>query len=413
MKPIPDDTSSNAQPCSAVRRLDTAMRVLICRSNPIAPDPRVEKIARALTNFGYSVQCLGWDRTGQLATSAQLETPGLDNNTGTPIHIYRLSIIAPFGHGLNNLPNLLRWQSGLLAWLIRHRGEYDLIHACDFDTILPALLVKRLYGKKVIYDIFDFYADHLRATPTWLKKTIRNVDLWAIGKADALILVDDSRWEQIDGANPRLSAVIYNSPGEALIPEADDLAKEPGCTLRLAYIGLLQVERGLTEMLQVLKIHPEWHLDLAGFGGDEETIRTAAASLKNVHWHGRVPYERALQLSQAADVLFALYDPAIPNHRYSSPNKVFEAMMLGKPIIVARSTNMDTMIERLGCGLVVAYGNIPELEQALLRLQQDPHFTAQLGVQARKAYDISYSWNEMQLRLCKLYQQVLAPATSK
>ena len=191
------------------------------------------------------------------------------------------------------------------------------------------------------------------------------------------------------------------------------MAKEPGCTLRLAYIGLLQVERGLTEMLQVLKIHPEWHLDLAGFGGDEETIRTAAASLKNVRWHGRVPYERALQLSQAADVLFALYDPAIPNHRYSSPNKVFEAMMLGKPIIVARSTNMDMMIERLGCGLVVEYGNIPELEQALLRLQQDPHFTAQLGVEARKAYDTSYSWNEMQLRLCKLYQQALAPATTK
>lgn len=411
MNSIPDDSSGSAQPCPAIRHLDTATRILICRSNPIAPDPRVEKIARALVDFGYSVQCLGWDRTGQLASPTRLESPGLDTETSALIHIYRLPIVAPFGHGLNNLPNLLRWQSGLLTWLIRHRDEYDLIHACDFDTILPALLVKRLYDKKVIYDIFDFYADHLRATPDWLKKAIRSADLWAIGKADALILVDDSRWEQISGAKPRLNTVIYNSPGEAPIPAANDLDKDTDCELRLAYIGLLQIERGLLQMLEVLKDHPEWLLDLAGFGGDEETIHSKASALHNVRWHGRVPYQRGLQLSQAANVLFALYDPAIPNHRYSSPNKVFEAMMLGKPIIVARSTNMDVMIERLGCGLVVEYGNIPELEQALLRLQHDPELAARLGARAREAYDTCYSWNEMQLRLCKLYQQVLAPVS--
>ena len=97
---------------------------------------------------------------------------------------------------------LVRWQAGLTRWLMDHRREYDIIHACDFDTILPALWCRQ-WGKVVIYDIFDFYADHLRATPEWVKFLIRRLDLALIHQADAVILADDSRKEQIVGAAPR------------------------------------------------------------------------------------------------------------------------------------------------------------------------------------------------------------------
>ncbi len=375
-------------------------RVVICRSNPIAPDPRVEKIAHALSSFGYSVTLLGWDRTGQLPECSTQET-----QDGS-LTIYRLSIQAPFGHGLANLPNLLRWQWGLSRWLNTRYQDYDLIHACDFDTVLPALYCKWWRGKKVIYDIFDFYADHLRATPSILKRIIRWLDIHAIDWSDALILVDDSRWEQIDGAHPKISSVIYNSPSETRSTVDGGLLSPDSAQLRLAYVGLLQIERGLLEMLKVLGDHPEWSLDLAGFGGDEVQIRAASESLPNVRWYGRIPYDRALELSQAADVLFATYDPTIPNHRYSSPNKVFEAMMLGKPIIVAANTNMDRIIEQADCGIVVEYGDLHGLEGALLRLQSDPGLRLRLGENAARAYRTTYSWTEMKKRLKKLYGEV-------
>ena len=53
-----------------------------------------------------------------------------------------------------------------------------------------------------------------------------------------------------------------------------------------------------------------------------------------------IDYESALELYAKCDLMFALYDPAIPNHRYSAPNKVYEAMLLGKPIIVAEGTGV-------------------------------------------------------------------------
>lgn len=376
-----------------------ARHVLICRSNPVAPDPRVEKTARALYSRGYKVRIVGWDRTGQLMERGRIDLP-----TGE-IPLHRLPIKGRFGHGLGNLPNLLRWQWGLLRWLIRRRNEYDIIHACDFDTVLPGLFCKWLWGKFVVYDIFDFYADHLRATPGWVKSLIRWADLRAIHRVDAVILADESRIAQIGEADPRKVEVIYNTP-EDVLGQVTPSARPPSSRLHLAYIGLLQVERGLMEMLDVLRRHPEWTLDLAGFGGDEATVQSAATGLTNVAWHGRVSYERALQLSAGADVLFATYDPAIPNHRYASPNKLFEAMMLGKPIIVCEDTNIDRLVGAADCGAVIPYGDIHALESALTRLASDAVDRKRLGENARHAYDNNYSWEKMETCLLEVYAGV-------
>ena len=354
------------------------------------------KEAETLVEAGYQVSILGWDRTGDL--------PGRESIGA--IQLYRLPIRSQYGTGLGNLPNLLRWQAGLLAWLFRHRSEFDLVHACDFDTVLPGLVWKWLRGGQLVYDIFDFYADHLRNTPEWIKTLIQRFDLWVIDRADAVILADDSRTSQIAGASPRRCAVIYNSPQDEQVELRTRPDREERRGLHLGYVGLLQVERGILELLQVMERHPEWTMDMAGYGGDEQVIIPVIEELDNVTWLGRIPYDQALKVYQAADVLFATYDPIIPNHRYSSPNKVFEAMMLGKPIIVAEDTNMDRIINESRSGLVVPYGDPEALEAALVRLQKDPDLRLRLGENGRKAYDEVYGWDTMAGRLRDLYRDL-------
>jgi glycosyltransferase involved in cell wall biosynthesis len=387
--------------------------VLILRSNPVAPDPRVEKIARVLEAAGYRVSILGWDRTAQMKSPDMLGT----------IPLLRLPVKAPYGAGMANFPALLRWQAALFSWLVRSRKSFDLLHACDFDTVLPALACKLLWGKRVVYDIFDFYADYLRRTPAWIKRIIRGLDFWAINHADGVILVDDARMEQIAGSHPRACVSIYNSPEDEPVaePPADAVPEPPAeaaaveefpegkekSALEITYVGLLQAERGIYEMLNVLRHHPQWHLHLAGMGGDEEKIAALVKELPNVSWYGRIPYRRTLQLNRQADVLFATYDPVIPNHRYSSANKLFEGMMLGKPVIVARYTNMDRVVERESCGIVVDYGSESGLEHALSRLAEDHELRNRLGENGRRAYVEIYSWAKMASRLAGFYQMIL------
>ncbi len=371
-------------------------RIIITRSNGIDPDPRVEKIARAIQSAGYSVQLLGWDKTGKLPQEERLDQ----------IPLHRIPLRAQFGRGLANLGHEFRWQWRLASWLIKHRHTYDIIHACDFDTVLPALLCKKFFGKRIVYDIFDFYADMLRATPPAIVKSIRQIDLWAIGQTDAVILADESRSAQIAGSAPKKLVYIYNSPEDQPLTAPSEEKPTYPSKLRIAYIGLLQIERGLFHLLEILRRHPEWRLDLAGFGGEAEQMRAIAHELPNVIWHGRVSYKTALQISAQADVLFATYDPAIPNHRYSSPNKVFEAMLLGKPIIVAHNTNMDRIVTDAKSGIVIDYGDTDALENALYHLQTNPAYRRTLGKNARQTYDQTYAWSHMRTRLLTFYNQL-------
>jgi len=374
-----------------------SVRVLFCRSNPIDPDPRVEKEAQALSQAGYQVQVIAWDRTGEL--------PSPEKKDG--FTIYRLPIPADYAQGMGNLSALLRWEWGLFWWLVNHRQRFDLIHACDFDTVLPAMLCKWLFRKKLVYDIFDFYADHLRKTPEFIKRLIRWADLRVITWADGVILVDDVRREQIQGSKPKLLAVIYNSPDDVHDQLKIVNQEKADRELHIVYVGLLQFERGLMELLSVLETHPDWQLDLAGFGGDADAILEKAQTMSNVTWQGRIPYQRTLELTARADVSFATYDPIIPNHRLASPNKIFEAMMLGKPIIVAEDTNMDHITGLNQCGLVVEYGNLQQLEKALSKLEKNPKLRCTLGTKGREAYLREYSWGLMANRLLDLYQGVL------
>ena len=370
-------------------------RILFCRSNPVDPDPRVEREAAALRDAGYQVSIIAWDRTGSLPTKEVREG----------IILHRLSIQAAYAAGLGNLPALLRWLVGLTVWLVRHRKDFDILHACDFDTVYPALLCKGLCRKRVVYDIFDFYADHLQKTPDWIKEIIRRFDFLAVRWVDAVILVDKSRRRQIQGSRPKKVAVVYNSPRD-VYNSIDASRSQKEQTLGLVYVGLLQVERGLLELLHVLDRHPDWHLDLAGFGGDEKRIVARAERMENVHWHGRIAYRRALELTARCDVSIATYDPGIPNHRYASPNKIFEAMMLAHPVIVARNTNMDRIVREWDCGWVVEYGVEEDLEKALTKLADDPSLRAQLGENGREAYESCYSWSTMQARLLGLYSDI-------
>jgi glycosyltransferase involved in cell wall biosynthesis len=372
-------------------------RILLLRSNPVHSDPRVNKIAHTLGDAGYAVEVLGWDFTGSLP--AEETRPGYK--------LRRISFPVTFGRGLANLGLELRWQWKLLAWLRKARDEYDLLHACDFDTVLPALVCQRLYGKQVVYDIFDFYADMLRQTPGWLKAAIRWIDLQAINRADAVILADDARRAQIAGSFPRRTTVVYNSP-EDLGHFANAAPDSPEGVLRLAYIGLLQAERGLFELVRVFLRHPDWILEFGGSGAEQQALREMADGAAHIRWHGRIPHEQVLMINAAADALIATFDPAIPNHRYSSSNKLFEAMMLSKPVIVAHNTHMDEIVKQYNCGLVVDYGDEASLEAALLYLAKNREFRRACGAAGRQAYEREFDWAIMQQRLLKLYQD-LAP----
>lgn len=374
--------------------MTAAKHVVIVRSTPIAPEPRAQRTAVWLSQSGWQVRILGWDRLADLPRDEKQER----------YTIVRLPIQAGFGLGFRMLWPLVRWQFGLLLWLYRHRTTYGVVHAADFDTILPAFFIAKVCRKRLVYDIYDFYSDS-HIIPTFLARIVRGIERWLISRADAVILVDESRGEQIKGTTPKRLAVIYNTTESLTLPQVTRL---PG-RLQIAYVGILTLGRSLLELFEVLQHHSEWKLDLAGYGRDKALILDRSQHLPNVCFFGRIPYERAQILLAQSDLMFAIYDPAIPNHRFASANKLFEAMMLGKPIIVARDTGMDRIVQEHKLGFVVSYGDLAALENALATVAAwDIEARARFARHARQVFDANYSSVLMGEKLARLYQSLYA-----
>jgi glycosyltransferase involved in cell wall biosynthesis len=382
------------------------VKVVILRSNQINPDPRVKKLAETLSKYGNEVIILAWNRNEFNLPSEQEVRLG-----DFTYKVIRKRVPANFGQGIFNLLPMLKWQIFLVNWLIKERNLYDIIHACDFDTIIPSILIKKFFNKRVIYDIFDYYADSFKI-PKFLKPIIIILDKIAMKVSDKIILCDERRVRQISFHNLKKIEIIPNTPKDMLLY----FEKNPNYIFRknanftLAYVGILQEGRFILEMIEIFKRHPEWNLMIGGFGPLESEINNNVS--KNIIFLGKLSYTEALRLYYESDAIFAIYDPSIPNHKFSSPNKVFEAMMLKKPIIVARDTGIDKLVEREKIGLVVEYGNLVEVEKAIKELNNN-NYREKLSKNGRRLYEERYSWDLIEMKLLNIYKEIIASKQQK
>ena len=94
-------------------------RVVLIRSNPVSPDPPVEKVANTLIANEYDVSIIGWDRGSDI--TERNENLTLEHGI---VKIVRLGIPAMFDGGIKkNLVPLAKFQSRLYKWLKNHKDE--------------------------------------------------------------------------------------------------------------------------------------------------------------------------------------------------------------------------------------------------------------------------------------------------
>ena len=87
-----------------------------------------------------------------------------------------------------------------------------------------------------------------------------------------------------------------------------------------------------------------------------------------------------------------------------TPNKLFEAMMLGVPII----TNVaPELVNEVNCGIMVEYNNINQIKEAVISLRDNIDLRRKLGTNGRKAFIQKYNWTIMEQELYKIYGNLL------
>ena len=148
-------------------------------------------------------------------------------------------------------------------------------------------------------------------------------------------------------------------------------------------------------------------LVIAGTGCDKGLIEEAARRCQRIQYIGWIPsYESVIKETLKADILFRFGDPKVPKSKYESPNKLFEAMMSGKPVIMNAELASSRIVQAENRGLIVPYGNVSAIMEAIVSLKNDPNLMRTLGANGRKAYEQKYSWHIMQERLLHAYREL-------
>jgi len=366
-------------------------KVVMIRAHPVDPDVRIEKEAKTLSKSGYDVTVLAWGRYGKNHLREE-------NRLGYAIR--RFQFRAPWG--VRVIFFLPFWWTFEFIWLLRNK--WDVVHSADFDTLIPALFAAKIKNKPIIYDIFDFYADVV-PLPGILRKLVVGLDKFLMGFVDAIIVVDPSRLRQIDKEHDPSTMVIYNSPSND--SEVDvRLQKTKDELFRIFYAGVLSQDRDFKSLVDASVGLSDVKIEIAGYGYYEGEMKELSLNNAQITYMGPIAYDTVIQKTLQSDLLFALYDPSVPNNRYASPNKLFEAMMCRKPILVSDGTAMAEIVREVDCGLVVPYGDVDALKRAILALKSDPVLCKRLGENGRKAYETKYGWEIMEQRLLELYEKL-------
>lgn len=371
------------------------MKVLFLRSNSVDPDSRVEKEVETLIREGHEVDIFCWDRESNhpvVKSEKQLFTTVCD--------IYRIGIEASYGGGFKkNLKPLIRFQIEIVRFLKKYGKRYDVIHACDFDTGLFGYLCK---GKrKMVYDMFDYYADSF-SVPSILKGLIYQAEDYVANKSDALVLCTEERKNQLRQLKQKNVKIIHNSPMKI---EMEDFQLSFSEKTKIAYIGILSEGRMIEEMLEIVSNDNNLELHIAGFGKLESVVESYASNHSNIKYYGKIPYKQTLYIESMCDIMTAIYDPCIRNHRFAAPNKFYEALFLGKPVVMVKGTGMSDVVHKRELGCTIEY-NKESLLSAFSNISQNIRKWKKDKNRIQNVYHDYYSWDVMEDRLKSLYEEM-------
>lgn len=297
----------------------------------------------------------------------------------------------------------------MFAKVVRDRPKIAHFHDPEF---LPWGVFLRLVGVKVVYDVHEDLPRqmrHSRAVPEVLRPL-------AAALASAMENFCTRWFSAIVAATPEIRArfngrgavLVRNFPmaDELVVPAALPMAERPR---EFAYVGSIGADRSSTQIIRALAALSEpAQLNIAGSFPIESEYLAARAE---PGW-GRVNHLGEQNRAQVAATLanaragLVLFQP-LPNNIAGRPNKLFEYMSAGLPVIASDFPRWREIVEGAQCGLLVDPRNSDQIADAMEWILRHPNEAQEMGRCGREAILEHYSWESEERVLCALYDRLI------
>lgn len=274
-------------------------------------------------------------------------------------------------------------------YAFKHLRRGDTLLCIDLETALLGLFAAKLRGANLHYDMADpfFLAKPVPCKPFW-----RMLEAWYISKADLVTAPHQSRFKLFFSESPSRARVVENVP-DICVENCDIIyrsSRKEGCSLTLGYFGTLDYHRGIEDILTFVDDHLDIHLKIGGRGVLQNLIIEAARRCERIQFVGSYRPEELGALTQGVDVYCSLYYCSKPLHRFAAPNKYYEHLALGIPILISAGTPYASDVFQNGTGWVIEDGR-RALERWYVQVRDDLDSFERCSKKARELWNTHYA----------------------
>jgi len=321
------------------------------------------------------------------------------------------------------------WEKNLEC--IAKQYKIDIIHVHDLLLVKTAVIISKKLNIPIIADLHENFPEGIRV---WrkikipLKSRLFNLILpiwrWKIYEKSILNHVDGVITVVDESKEHYIKDCKIPSEKITVVMNVEDL--EEFCNLKIdenldtkyknnfiiSYIGGFGPHRGtdiaIRSMPKVLEEISNAKLLLVGRGPKEykERLNKLRKELKirnNVEFTGWVDFNLVPSYIALSDVCL------VPHHasghtNTTIPHKLFQYMVMKKPVIVTDCKPLKRIVEECNCGLVVPSGDYNKMAKAIIKLYKNNELAKKLGENGSKAVEKRYNWQNEAIKLCKLYE---------
>jgi|TARA_R110000751_G_scaffold78016_5_gene157254 glycosyltransferase involved in cell wall biosynthesis len=287
----------------------------------------------------------------------------------------------------------------------------EIYHFHDAELMPSGIKLKRK-GKKVIYDSHEDLPRQLMSKHYinyFLRKPISALIEWyenyASRKFDLIITATPHIQKRFSKLN-KSSLDINNYP---LLSELNtEITDWDSKKNEVCYIGSITQIRGLEEVINAMEYLDGIKLNLAG-SFSPKTFKDnleGRKGWKKTNYLGQINREevkRILRESRVGIVTFLPYG----NHIHSQPNKLFEYMAQGIPLVASNFDLWKSIIEKVNCGICINPNDPKAIAEAMEVLLSDTSKAKKMGENGRDAVLNIFNWESEEKKLIEIYQKLI------
>lgn len=324
--------------------------------NDLVTDNRVNRTCLTLMDAGYEVELVG----RKLKSSLPLPE--------WPFAAKRMRLFFTGGPAFYLFFNLRLFFVLLFT-------KADLLFANDLDTLLPNYLVSRIKNLPLIYDSHELFCEvpELQATP-FKKKLWQKLEAWLVPKQKHCVTVNESIAAIFENKYGVPFTVVRNIASQQASPELRS-RKDLGLPMDKKVILLqgagINIDRGAEELVEAMQFVDNALLLIIG-GGDvwpllEKKVKEKKLETK-VKLIKKLPRKELMQYTYNADIGVSIDKDNNPNYHNSLPNKIFDYLQAGLPILASRLPEIEKIIETYGVGDFIESHDPQKIAEAIRKM---------------------------------------------